>query len=171
MRDDVVGAGDRWIPEDEYRLILARVPIACVDLLPLSAEVSPRVGLIFRETAGGEHGWCLVGGSVLKDEPIAAAIRRHVVATLGDGVTLRPESLTYATTIEYFSQPGIGDFHDPRKHAIAHTFTGICSGTPAPGGEADTFAWFAADRLPPAGEFGFGQDRVVKQVLHQAGLA
>jgi len=170
VRGDLVGAGDRWIPEDEYQLILARVPIACVDLLPLSAEASPRVGLILRQTPAGP-GWCLVGGSVLRNEPIADALRRHLIATLGSGTSLHPESLTFATTIEYFTQPGIGDFHDPRKHAIAHTYAGVCSGTPEPAGEADRFAWFALDRLPSEEEFGFGQGRVVKQVLAKLGLS
>ncbi len=161
---DIIGAGDRWIPAPEYARILARVPIACVDLLPLSADAAPRVGLIHRDTPTGP-GWCLVGGAVLRDEPLAAAVRRHLRATLGAGADLR--SLTYATTIEYFTEPGIGDFHDPRKHAIAHTYTGVCAGTPEPSGEAERFAWFAADRLPADEDFGFGQGRVVRRLLDQ----
>ncbi|BCB75532.1 NUDIX hydrolase family protein [Phytohabitans flavus] len=164
---DIIGAGDRWIPADEYERILARVPISCVDLLPLSTDATPRVGLILRETPGG-RGWCLVGGAVLRDEPLAAAVARHLAATLGTQMTV--SSLAYATTVEYFSQPGIGDFHDPRKHSIAHTYTGICSGTAAPTGEAEAFEWFAVDRLPAEGDFGFGQGRVVRQALRALGL-
>lgn len=161
---DIIGAGERWIPADEYARILARVPIACVDLLPLSADDRPRAGLIHRDTPAGP-GWCLVGGAVLRDEPLAAAVTRHLAATLGAAVTLT--ALAYATTVEYFTQPGIGDFHDPRKHAIAHTYTGVCAGTPEPAGEADRFAWFETDRLPPDEEFGFGQGRIVRRILGQ----
>ncbi|BCB90652.1 DUF4916 domain-containing protein [Phytohabitans suffuscus] len=165
---DIVGAGDRWIPAEEYARILARVPIACVDLLPLSAGPRPRVGLIHRDTPAGP-GWCLVGGAVLRNETLAAAVGRHLVATLGAGVSVA--ALAYATTVEYFPEPGLGDFRDPRKHSISHTYTGVCAGTAAPAGEADRFEWFAVDRLPAEGEFGFGQGRVVARVLAGLGLS
>ena len=65
---DYTAAGDRWIPQAEYDLILARVPIVCVDLIPLSADQPPRIGLVERETYEGGKGWCLVGGAVLRNE-------------------------------------------------------------------------------------------------------
>ena len=36
--DDLVGAGDRWIPERDYEYIESRVPILGVDLILLSND-------------------------------------------------------------------------------------------------------------------------------------
>jgi ADP-ribose pyrophosphatase YjhB (NUDIX family) len=167
---DVTGAGSRWIPEEEYVRIVRRVPIPCVDLLPLSQDRSARVGLILRETVGGGRGWCLVGGAVLLNEPLVSAIRRHLCVTLGDAVEFDAETLRLSTVIEYFSRRDVGEFHDPRKHAIALTYTAVCTGTPEPAGEALDFRWFAPSQLPADDEFGFGQDRVVRRLVHQLDL-
>jgi len=170
VQADIVGAGSRWIPEDEYALITSRVPIACVDLLLLSCDEGPRIGLILRETPGGSRGWCLVGGAVLINESIESAIRRHLKVTLGKAVALRADTLRFSAVIEYFSQLRMGEFHDPRKHAIALTYSAACVGTPRPAGEALDFSWFALDQLPAGDEFGFGQDRVVNRVLRELDL-
>src|SRR3954452_2608815 len=138
MQLDVVGAGDRWIPQEEYQRIVRRVPIVCVDVLPLSDEATPRVGLIRRETPGG-LGWCVVGGGVLLNEPVAIAVRRHVTATLGARMVLDEASLRLVTVTEYFSEPGIGELHDPRKHSVALTHVATCAGEPEPAGEAVEF--------------------------------
>jgi hypothetical protein len=63
---DVVGAGDRWIPEDEYARIQKRVPILCVDVA-LQTPDGEAVGLIRRDTYGDGEGWCLIGGSVVRE--------------------------------------------------------------------------------------------------------
>jgi ADP-ribose pyrophosphatase YjhB (NUDIX family) len=154
---------DRWIPEDEYELIQRRVPIACVDLLPLKPDRSA-VGLIRRETYGGEEGWCLIGGAVLKDEELLDAIRRHVKSTLGPDFLPDLSRAQPLTTIQYFTDPRLGDFHDPRKHAIALTYAAPCIGTAAARGEAREFRWFKRDQLPDV-SFGFGQGKVVDQLL------
>lgn len=125
---DPVGAGDRWIPQAEYALILARVPIVCVDLIPLSGDQPPRVGLIERETYENGKGWCLVGGAVLRNEPLTEAVRRHLCATLGDDVSVDAETLHLVDVIQYFTAPGLGEFYDPRKHAVSLTYAGRCSG-------------------------------------------
>ena len=64
---------------------------------------------------------CLVGGRVLHAEPLENAVRRHLRATLGSGIEVDPATLRPVGVIEYFSQTGIGEFHDPRKHAVSVT--------------------------------------------------
>jgi ADP-ribose pyrophosphatase YjhB (NUDIX family) len=165
MSEDRVGAGDRLIPEDEYIAITRRVPILCVDILPLRTKPDPAIGLIFRETYGGRRGWCLVGGAVLHNEPLRDAVQRHARTTLGGGASIEVSTLTLVHVIEYFSEPNIGDFYDPRKHAVALTYTAEVKGPIAPMGEALEFQWFAIEKLPEAGSFGFGQERVVQGLL------
>jgi ADP-ribose pyrophosphatase YjhB (NUDIX family) len=167
---DKVGAGDRWIPKEEYAHIQESVPIVCVDLVLLSANTPPRIGLVHRDTYDGRQGWCLVGGAVLRDEPLTTAAKRHIQATLGDGMSLQPSTLQFHEVVEYFTKPELGEFYDPRKHAVAVTYSARVDGQPAPRGEALSFQWFYRDRLPEI-EFGFGHGRVVDRILQHLGLA
>jgi ADP-ribose pyrophosphatase YjhB (NUDIX family) len=164
--EDVIGAGARWIPEPEYRRILERVPILCVDVLLLDATATGRIGLISRATPDG-YGWCLVGGAALRDEPLAHAVERHVAATLGPEVRIIPDTLVLGAVAQYFTRPGIGALVDPRKHAVALTFSASITGEPRPLGEAVEFCWFDAGD-PGAINFGFGQGEVVRSLLHAA---
>jgi ADP-ribose pyrophosphatase YjhB (NUDIX family) len=163
---DCIAAGDRWIPQAEYDHILARVPIVCVDLVLLSADQPPRIGLIERETYQGGRGWCLVGGAVLRNESLTEAVRRHLCATLGNDVRLNPATLDLVDIIEYFTEPGLGEFYDPRKHAVSLTYAGRCNGKIwiVESGEASGFAWFNQEELDNL-EFGFNQGTIVKHYL------
>lgn len=164
MGEDRVGAGDRWIPQDEYDLILSRVPILCVDLLLLGSQGNSKVGLILRDTYGGGQGWCLVGGAVLRNESLNDAILRHLRATLGEGLAVNQSSMQFVGLFEYFSEPRIGELYDPRKHAVSATFSAICEGSARVMGEAMDFQWFDVERLRQV-SFGFGQGKVVERAL------
>lgn len=110
------------------------------------------------------EGWCLIGGAVLRNEPLVDAVERHVRSTLGDKLAVDRSTLELRTVIEYFTQQDIGEFHDPRKHAVALTYVGICEGEGAPTGEALEFDWFRVDQLS-AVSFGFGQDAAAVRAL------
>lgn len=146
-------------------MIRGSVPIVCVDILMSRKSEPSKVGLIYRTTFNGGFGWCLVGGAVLRDEPLLDAVDRHVKSTLGPDIELDRSTLRLCTVIEYFSHPHLGEFHDPRKHAIALTYSGIGDGTANPIGEALQFDWFDANRLADV-EFGFGQGEVVRRILN-----
>lgn len=163
---DLVGAQDQWLPQEQYDFIVAHVPILCVDLIPLSDDEQPRIGLIERAIPDGGRGWCLVGGRVIRDEPLTAAVTRHVRATLGAEIDVDLATLRLVGVIEYFSEEGKGEFRDPRKHAVSVTYAGHCSGTPRAqaGTEAIDFAWHTEEQLP-AVRFGFGQGKIVSRFL------
>jgi hypothetical protein len=92
-----------------------------------------------------------------------------VQATLGGRTELDDATIRFHGVVEYFADPGIGEFHDPRKHAIALTYSGVCRGAPEPLGEAHEFRWYPVDSLGSV-SFGFGQDRVVERVLRNGKL-
>jgi ADP-ribose pyrophosphatase YjhB (NUDIX family) len=170
MEEDVVGAGDRLLPAEDYELVKASVPILCVDVL-LSPVGHPRqVALIRRATYQGGEGWCLVGGRVLRNEHLPAAVERHVVATLGPAVRIDRSTLELGAVIEYFTKPDLGEFYDPRKHAVALTYAASCecTGEPEALGEALEFGWFKIDQLSGV-NFGFGQGEAVARVLEKLG--
>jgi ADP-ribose pyrophosphatase YjhB (NUDIX family) len=157
----------RWIPKADYDLIQARVPILCVDLLPISTARNA-VGLIRRETADGGEGWCLIGGAVGRDEPLLEAVARHVRSTLGDRFEFRLVSADPLAVVEYFTDPSLGELHDPRKHAVALSYVAVCKGEPTPAGEALEFRWFPRDELIDV-PFGFGQGATVDRLLDRLG--
>ena len=169
---DLIGAQGQWLPQEDYDFIVAHVPILCVDLIPLSADDPPRVGLIERATPGGGTGWCLVGGRVMRDEPLTSAVRRHLHATLGSGIDVDLSTLHPLGVIEYFSEPGIGEFHDPRKHAVSVTYSGRCTGEAQAqhDSEAISFTWYTQEQLPTV-RYGFGQQKIIERFLGQNGTA
>jgi len=169
MEQDVVGAGDQWMSAADYDFVQDRVPILCVDVL-LSPSDDPRQVALIRRVAPDGDGWCLVGGRVLRNEPLSAAVERHVAATLGPAVHVDRSTLQLGAVIEYFTEPGAGDFHDPRKHAVALTYAASCEciGEPEALGEALEFGWFKIDQLAEV-HFGFGQGDAVARVLGKLG--
>jgi ADP-ribose pyrophosphatase YjhB (NUDIX family) len=168
---DVVRAGKQWLPMADYEFIQERVPILCVDVLLSPNDDPGQVALIRRATPDGD-GWCLIGGRVLHNERLSAAVERHVAATVGTGVHVDLSTLELGAVIEYFTKPGFGDFHDPRKHAVALTYAASCeyTGAPEPLGEAFEFRWFKIDQLSEV-NFGFGQGEAVARVLRKLGRA
>jgi len=78
-------------------------------------------------------------------------------------------TLELGAVIEYFTEPGLGEFCDPRKHAVSLTYSAACdvTGEPEPQGEAYEFRWFGLDQLPGL-DFGFGQGEVVARVTQEA---
>src|SRR5580693_2747074 len=120
MEQDVVGAGDQWMPDEDYEFIQARVPILCVDVL-LSPNDDPRQVALIRRAAPDGDAWCLIGGRVLRNEHLPAAVERHVAANLGPAVRVDRSTLRLGAVVEYFTEPDMGDFYDPRKHAVALT--------------------------------------------------
>jgi ADP-ribose pyrophosphatase YjhB (NUDIX family) len=166
--DDPVLAGQHWIPQHEYELILSRVPILCVDLIPLSTDEPAKVGLINRDTYDGGAGWCLVGGAVIRDESLTDAVTRHLQATLGADISLEADSLRLLSVVQYFTDPALGKMHDPRKHAVSLTYTGRCAGQAQvrTSGEAHDFDWFSREELPGL-PYGFGQGQLVEAYLRQ----
>jgi ADP-ribose pyrophosphatase YjhB (NUDIX family) len=169
QEQDTVGAGAQWLAHKDWLFIQDRVPILCIDVL-LSPEDDPRqVGLIRRAAPDGDA-WCLIGGRVLRNERLSAAVERHVAATLGTAVHVDRSTLELGAVIEYFTERGATGFYDPRKHAVALTYAASCecTGEPEALGEAFEFAWFKIDQLSEV-SFGFGQGEAVARVLKKLG--
>jgi ADP-ribose pyrophosphatase YjhB (NUDIX family) len=146
------------------------VPILCVDLLPRrSAGAGARYLLIRRQDRVGRLGWNMVGGRIRIDEPIGDAAQRHLTETLGSKVSPLARDWTAPDLIaEYARSPGGGAPVDPDQHAVALTYVVDLDGEPVAAGEATGFAWFEAESLPAAAEFGFGQGTYVHLLVGRA---
>src|SRR5579871_322184 len=111
MEQDIVGAGDQFLSDKDYKFIRDHMPILCVDVL-LSPAGDPRqVGLIRRDAPDGDA-WCLVGGRVLRNERLADAVDRHIATTLGAGVHVDRSTLEFGAVIEYPTEPGPDGLYD-----------------------------------------------------------
>lgn len=155
----------------QWRWIQKRVPIACVDVLPIRREVlaggsRTTVGLIFRDTPHQRRRWCLIGGRLIRNESFASAIARELHEALGDGIRFEIEAEPQPIFVaQYFTESRSEGGHDPRQHAVGVTFCVVLSGAVRAQGEAIDFKWFDEAKLPAAHEFGFDQDRLVTSIL------
>ena len=159
-----------WLSEEDWRAVQQRVPIPCVDVLPVRKGRAGmhEVGLIFRDTPHQGQRWCLIGGRLLLNELFRAAIVRQIREALGSAVKCVLErSLQPLFVIEYLSRQRRGCPFDPRQHAVGLIFSARITGTVSPSGEALDFRWFDVRQLPKESAFGFGQARVVAECIRR----
>jgi ADP-ribose pyrophosphatase YjhB (NUDIX family) len=156
------------LPYWRYRLVLGQLPIACVDVLPVrETDGGFEIGLIKRHDRDRQLRWAMVGGGVHRGETVGEAIARHVRITLGDAARAElpcDEARPHAVG-QYFPEPRAGYGHDPRKHAVALSYWAHLSGSVVPLDEAVAFAWFPADEIPSAADFGFGHELTVPRLV------
>lgn len=154
-----------WLSDDEWSFVQARVPIVCIDVLPVQINGIGRrqIGLVLRETPHQGQRWCLIGGRLMRNETQRAGLLRQVAATLGPSVecligpTIRPVYVA-----EYLSVQRSDMLFDPRQHALGITFAVRICGIPTAIGEAIKFEWFDTTSPPSDSCFGFGQADVVR---------
>lgn len=159
-----------WLSDREWSSTQLRVPVACVDVLPLSTQTlgGTKVGLIYRETPHQGHRWCLIGGRLFRNESLRAAIVRQIHEVLGArarcvlNVPVQPVLIA-----EYFSRRLKGHLFDPRHDAVGLTFAVEIRGGIRPMGEALDFKWFDPEELPGSNLFGFGQRKVVLECIRR----
>ena len=144
------------LDEDDWLWVSGRLPIVCVDILPVRRTGGGGVadiGLILRESPMGLR-WCQLGGRILYRELVSDAVARHMKDSLSGWEHAAISSEPYFVN-QYFPQerPGMGV--DPRKHAVALCFLAEfpLPVTVAPRGEeALDFRWFANGDLPAEDE-------------------
>lgn len=151
------GEGQR-LRDSDWARATAKLPIACVDVLPVQYGQDQRVsriGLIRRSWPDSDRQvWCHVGGRVLIGETLLTAAERH----LRDSLRWRAHPAIAASPYfvnEYFTEPGIGEGWDPSKHAVASCFLAEFDPTETPrhqGDEAMDFRWFGLEELPDSSE-------------------
>ena len=169
--------GRQWLSEEDWCAVQQRVPIVCIDVLPIreGMEGTHEVGLIFRETPHQGKRWCFIGGRLLLNELFRAAIIRQVSEALGSEVrTVVEEPLQPLFVSQYLPQQRQGCPFDPRQHAIGLIFPARLRGKIQPRGEALDFQWFDTRQLPEEASFGFDQGRAlaecVRNLIWMAGL-
>jgi len=102
-----------WIPEDEWKIIVRKMPIVSVDLIVLHKE-GVVLGKRRNEPAKGE--WFVPGGRVRKGERLEDAVHRIAREELGTDVEVKEMLGVY----EHFYNTA--DIPDASKHYVAVAF-------------------------------------------------
>lgn len=153
-----------------------RVPLVYVDAVPVRVDEEgnvTHVGLLLRQAADGTISRMVVSGRVMLNERIREALIRHLEKDLGPLALPRipPEPAPF-TVVEYFQDPSVSGFHDPRHHAVSLAFVVPVSGECQPTQQALELTWFTpaeavSDRVRR--EMTGGHDRLIRLALASVG--
>ncbi len=153
-----------------------RVPLVYVDAVPVRVDEAGNVthiGMLLRQAADGSISRMVVSGRVMLNERIREALIRHLEKDLGPLALPRipPEPAPF-TVVEYFPDPTVSGFHDPRHHAVALAYVVPVSGECQPTQQALELTWFTpaeavSDRVRR--EMTGGHDRLIRLALASVG--
>ena len=166
-----------WLADDELASARERLPIVYIDAIPVRTDARGQViaiGLLLRAMPDGSISRAVVSGRVLYGERVRDALLRHLEKDLG-GMALPqvPTSPQPFTVVEYFPDPAVTGFHDPRQHAVSLAFVVPLDGDCAPSQDALDLVWVTPDEAASPdfqAEMTGGQGRLVRMALAHCGL-
>lgn len=160
-----------WLSPDEWQKVQKNLPIVCVDVLPLRMDKGKirEFGLILRDTPHQGEKWCLIGGRLQYKETLNAAVAREINEALGDKALHKLVDGEPVKVVQYMPELGIGEYFDPRQHAIGLTYAVELSGIFVPQGEALNFNWFSISKIHEMDVIGFGQKQIIIECLLHLG--
>jgi ADP-ribose pyrophosphatase YjhB (NUDIX family) len=166
-----------WLAADELESARERLPIVYIDAVPVRTDARGEVseiGLLLRAMPDGTLSRAVVSGRVLYGERIRDALLRHLEKDLGTMALPRvPPAPQPFTVVEYFPDPDVTGFHDPRQHAVSLAFVVPMDGDCAPSQDALDLVWVTPDEALShefEEEMSGGQGRLVRMALAHCGL-
>ena len=130
---------DHWIPADEWRTIVANVPIVSVDLV-IRYDGGVLLGRRTNEPAKGY--WFVPGGRVLKGESRREAVHRIASAELGVAV----EIIESLGAFEHYYDTADVSGVDSKQYLANGYVVDVIDGAPEADDQHDEFRMF---RSPP----------------------
>ncbi|HEY7627190.1 MAG TPA: DUF4916 domain-containing protein [Ilumatobacteraceae bacterium] len=165
-----------WLDRSQLENIRANVPLVYVEAVPIRVDelgIVTEIGLLLRQAADGTISRMLVSGRVLYGERIREALLRHLEKDLGPVALPRiPPEITPFTVAEYFPDPDVSGYHDPRHHAVSLAFVVPVAGDCQPTQEALDLGWFTPAQTMTEQmrrEMTGGQDRLIRLALAHLG--
>ncbi len=173
---DSIDVKTNWLDPQTLNDVRGQVPLVYIDAVPVRVtamgEVT-HVGMLLRQAPDGSISRTVVSGRVLLGERIREAILRHLEKDLGPlalpRVPLEPAPFT---VVEYFPDPSISGFHDPRHHAVSLAYVVPVSGDCQPTQQALDLGWFTPTQATSeqmVKEMTSGHDRLVRMALASVG--
>ena len=165
-----------WLSSDELQTARERLPIVYVDAIPVRVNDKGEVvtvGLLLRARPDGSISRAVISGRVLYGERIRDALLRHIEKDLGSMALPRiPSSPAPFTVAEYFPDPEVTGFHDPRQHAVSLVYVVPITGDCQPSQNALDLVWLTPQEViseSVRAEMTGGQDLLVRLALAHAG--
>jgi ADP-ribose pyrophosphatase YjhB (NUDIX family) len=174
---DMLETRPSWLSDDDLQSARERLPIVYVDAVPVRTDGSGQItsiGLLLRGMPDGSISRAVVSGRVLYGERVRDALLRHLEKDLGGLALPRvPASPQPFAVVEYFPNPEVTGFHDPRQHAVALAFIVPIDGDCVPSQDSLDLVWVTpevATSLDFESEMSGGQGRLVRMALAHCGL-
>ncbi len=174
--NETLEVAEAWLTDDELATARATLPMLYVEAVPVRVDVSGRitgVGLLLRARPDGSLSRAVVAGRVMFGERIRDALIRNLEKDLGPVALPRlPVSIAPFTVVEYFPDPGVTGFHDPRQHAVALAYVVPVDGDCEPTQSAIDLAWLTPEEATSESvlaEFSGGQDRLIRLAMAYGG--
>ncbi len=174
---DMLDTRASWLADDELESARERLPIVYIDAVPVRTDVRGQItsiGLLLRAMPDGTISRAVVSGRVLYGERVRDALLRHLEKDLGAMALPRvaPSPQPF-TVVEYFPDPEVTGFHDPRQHAVSLAFIVPLAGDCAPSQDALDLVWVTPEQAAAPefqAEMSGGQGRLVRMALAHCGL-
>jgi len=173
---DILNRASGWLAREDLDAARDRLPMVYVDAVPVRIDSWGRirhVGLLLRVRPDGSISRAVVSGRILYGELVRQALLRHLEKDLGPMALPRlPTSPQPFTVAEYFPDPTVTGFHDPRQHAVSLAFVVPCDGDCAPSRDALDLVWMTPEEVVSVdvqAEMTGGQDRLVRLALAASG--
>jgi ADP-ribose pyrophosphatase YjhB (NUDIX family) len=175
MTDDI-DVKTNWLDPDLLTAVRGQVPVVYVDAVPVRVDDMGQithVGMLLRQAPDGNISRTVVSGRVLLGERIREALLRHLEKDLGPLALPRiPPDPSPFTVVEYFPDPSITGFHDPRQHAVSLACVVPVTGDCHPTQQALDLGWFTPEQAVSEQmrrEMTGGHDRLVRMALASVG--
>ncbi|MBJ7292401.1 MAG: NUDIX hydrolase family protein [Ilumatobacteraceae bacterium] len=143
---DQIDTRNMWLTPEEIAGVRNQVPLIYIDAVPVRVNadgVVTHVGLLLRQAADGSISRMVVSGRVMLNEKIRDALMRHLEKDLGPLAFPRiPPEPSPFTVVEYFQDPSISGYYDPRHHAVSLAFVVPVTGECTPTQQALDLVWF-----------------------------
>ncbi len=176
MSDQKTETQNAWLSPEEIAMVRNQVPLIYVDAVPVRVDpdgVVTHVGMLLRQAADGNISRMVVSGRVMLNERIRDALMRHLEKDLGPLALPRiPPEPSPFTVVEYFNDPDVSGFYDPRHHAVSLAYVVPVTGECHPSQQALDLAWFTPTEAVSQNvirEMTSGHDRLIRLALASVG--
>ena len=174
---DVTETLGGWLSTNELEQVRGQLPVVYIEAIPVrvdSVGAVSHVGLLLEATPSGELTRSVISGRVHVGELIRDALLRHLEKDLGPVALPRipPEPQPF-TVAEYFPDPDISGFHDPRQHAVSLAYVVPVDGDCEPSQQALDIAWLTPEEAVSPDiliEMVGGRDRLLRMALAHVGI-
>lgn len=165
-----------WLSPEDLAMVRHQVPLVYVDAVPVRTNhdgVVTHVGMLLRQAPDGTVSRMVVSGRVLLNERVREALMRNLEKDLGPMAMPRiPMEPAPFTVVEYFTDPTVSGFYDPRHHAVSLAFVVPVTGDCVPSQQSLDLAWFTPEQAVSPEvirEMTSGHDRLIRLALASVG--